>query len=88
MAYDALREASSQSADRQYLKILELAAKESEAAVDGAVRLLLEEEKPITFQAVQDLVTNFQWIPPVTDVAIDVVDLAVFDALYTEVVVP
>lgn len=88
MAYDALREASPQSADRQYLKILELAAKESEAGVDGSIRLLLDEEKAITFEAVRDLVCDFQRIPPVTDVTIDWVDLAVFDDLYTEVATP
>jgi hypothetical protein len=88
MAYDTLREASPQSADRQYLKILELAARESEAGVDGSIRLLLDEEKAITFEAVRDLVCDFQRIPPVTDVTIDWVDLAVFDDLYTEVATP
>lgn len=88
MAYDALREASPQSAARQYLKILELAATESEAAVDGAIRLLVEEDKAITFHGVRDLVSDAQRIPPVTDVAIDAVDLTVFDALYAEVTAP
>jgi hypothetical protein len=88
MAYDTLREASPQSADRQYLKILELAARESEAGVDDSIRVLLDEEKAITFEAVRDLVCDFQRIPPVTDVTIDWVDLAVFDDLYTEVATP
>jgi hypothetical protein len=88
MAYDALREASPRSANRQYLKILELAAKEGEAAVDGAIRLLVEEDKAITFHEVRDFVGHSQRIPPVTDVAIDRVDLAVFDALYAEVTAP
>ena len=88
MAYDALREASPHSASRQYLKILELAARESEAGVDGSIRLLLDEEQAITFEAVRDLVGNLRRIPPVTDVVIDGVDLAVFDDLYTEVVTP
>jgi hypothetical protein len=88
MAYDALRQVSPRGGDRQYLKILELAAMESEAAVDGAIRLLLDEDKAITFHAVRDLVSQVQRIPPVTDVAIDAVNLAVFDALFTEVVAP
>lgn len=88
MAYDALRQVSPRGGDRPYLKILELAAMESEAAVDGAIRMLLDEDKAITFHAVRDLVSHVQRIPPVTDVAIDAVNLADFDALFTEVVAP
>ena len=40
MAYDALRETAPSRAAREYLQILELAARENESLVDDALRLL------------------------------------------------
>ena len=87
MAYDALKEAFPQRADRYYLEILHLAAHESESAVDDAIRFLLNENMPITPETVKEIVVSSQQIPPPTDVPVDPVDLTVFDELYTEVVV-
>lgn len=87
MAYDALKEAFPQRADRYYLEILHLAAHESESAVDDTIRFLLNENMPITLEAVKEIVVSSQQIPPPTDVPVDPVDLAVFDELYTEAVV-
>ena len=41
-AYDLLREVTPRCCDRRYLEILQLAAKEGEARVDDALRLLLQ----------------------------------------------
>ena len=41
MAYDALRETHPSRASREYLQILELAARENESLVDDALRALL-----------------------------------------------
>ena len=87
MAYDALKEAFPKRADRYYLEILHLAARESESAVDDSIRFLLNENMPITPEAVKEIVVSSQQIPPPTDVPVDPVDLAVFDELYTEAVV-
>lgn len=87
MAYDALKETSPLRADRYYLKILHLAARESESSVDDAIRLLLDEDRQITPEAVRDIVASSHQIPPPTDVPVDPVDLEAFDELFTEVTV-
>ena len=54
MAYDALRETAPSRASREYLAILELAARENEDVVDNALQALLEEERGISSQAVKE----------------------------------
>jgi len=86
MAYDTLRETRPQSASKEYLKILELAAKQSEARVEDALRVLLGNGEPegIHSQAVEALLVEAEQIPAVTSVEIAPVDLASFDVLYQE----
>ena len=54
MAYDLLKKQDRLRAHKEYLKILYLAAKESESGVNEALRWLLELEQPITAAAVQE----------------------------------
>jgi hypothetical protein len=82
MAYDALRESMTSRASQQYVQILHLAARESEAAVDDALRVLLAEERPVTFEAVAAELQRGQ-PTPVTDVIVEMTDLACFDDLLT-----
>ena len=82
MAYDALRESMTSRASQQYVQILHLAARENEAAVDDALRVLLAEERPVTFEAVQAEVHRGQ-PTPVTEVIVEMTDLARFDDLLT-----
>ena len=56
MAFDALRESHPQRRDKEYLGILYLAARQSETAVDEALRTLLANDQPITQAAVEALV--------------------------------
>jgi hypothetical protein len=86
MAYDLLWETRPQSATKEYLKILELAAKQSEARVEDALRILLGRSDPagIDSQEVEALLVEAARIPAVTSVEIAPVDLASFDALYQE----
>ena len=84
MAYDTLRETRPQSASKEYLKILELAAKQSEARVEDALRVLLGNGTALDSQTVEALLAEAERIPPVTSVEIAAVDLASFDALYRE----
>ena len=80
-AYDDLKERHTQQvAAREYLKILALAAKESESAVKAALAELCGRQ-PITAQAVEQLVCAQQIPSPVTDVDIVAVDLASYDCL-------
>ena len=81
VAYDELKERHTQQvAAREYLKILELAAKESETA-DAAALTELCGRQPITAQAVEELVCAQQLPSPVTDIGVVAVDLACYDRL-------
>lgn len=81
VAYDELKERHTQQvAAREYLKILAMAANESEAAVAAALTELCGRQ-PITAQAVEDLVRTQQPPSPITDVGVLAVDLASYDSL-------
>jgi hypothetical protein len=84
MAYDALQESMGNRASPQYVQILHLAARESETAVDEALRGLLAAERPVTFEAVQEAVRRRPEVAPVTEVWVQMTDLASFDALLME----
>ena len=76
LAYDALQDAHTDSlrADKVYLKILYLAAKQGEAQVDAALEYLLARDALIAVQAVQQMLED-----PVQNPS--VVDVQVYDAL-------
>jgi Mu transposase, C-terminal domain len=82
MAYDALRQTAPSRAAREYLQILELAARENEAMVDGALQALLEEEQAITVEAVRDWIRCRETARPVTEVSVEATDLSWFDTLF------
>ena len=81
MAYDALKMRGDGRAAKDYLEILYLAAHESETEVDGALRVLIDQEKPITVEGVKAIVLSPKTHPLPTDVSIAQVDLAAYDAL-------
>jgi hypothetical protein len=81
MAYDALVKSHPASGHKEYLQILHLAARETETAVDDALRLLLDQGQPIVAETVKALVRSGQQVPPPTDVAVVPTDLAVYDTL-------
>ena len=83
MAYDALREAQPERGHKEYLGILYLAARQSETAVDEALRTLLSSDRPVTRAAVEELVRRAEEVPAVTDVIVEEVDLSSFDDLLT-----
>jgi hypothetical protein len=82
MAYDLLCETCPARASREYLEILHLAARESEVAVDDALRLLLDEGRSLTLQTVSELVVRPAEIAAVTEVTVEAVDLSEFDQLF------
>lgn len=82
MAYDALRETAPKGAAREYLQILELAARENESLVDGALRALFEEDRPITFQMVKEWIERREAARPATEVQVDLTTLSSFDVLF------
>jgi hypothetical protein len=85
MAWDALRETAPLRANKRYLEILELAAKEGEARVDEALRCLLEQgemgEGKLNSKTVLALLHENRSIPPATSIDIAEVSLASFDEL-------
>jgi len=85
MAYDFLKERSPEGASREYLKVLHLAAKESETGVDNALRWLMDEERPISAEGVEAIVLTDRRIPEPTAVEVGEVDLSVYDKLLTTV---
>ena len=81
MAYDYLKDYSPIKANKEYLKILYLAAMESESDVDDVLRHLIYEEKPINSEAVQALMESNDPVLPATAIIVDEVDLSVYDVL-------
>ena len=82
-AYDALCHSHPQRADRQYLRILQLAATQSEVEVETALTLLLEEGVAPCPEAVHTLVVACAQ-PIVPEMSSGVVDLSLYDQLLQE----
>jgi hypothetical protein len=81
MAYDLLRKRDRLRAHKEYLKILYLAAKESESGVNAVLRRLIELEQPITAVAVKDCLGAITATAPITAVSVAEVNLAMYDVL-------
>jgi len=81
IAYDLLQAQRPAKATREYLAILELAASESESGVDEVLQMLIATETPITADAVADRLSAEDGKRAVTDVAIEAVDLGLYDGL-------
>ena len=83
VAYDYLREHDPAGADRQYVRILQVAASESEQRVDEALRFLIEGGETITADRVREWVMS-----PVEfdcrDIEVEPVQLTVYDSLLGE----
>jgi len=81
VAYDVLQHSHGPRACKEYLRILELAALESEIAVDEVLRYLLDAELPLDFATVKSLVLA-QAIPAKPrESRVDAVDLNGYDIL-------
>lgn len=86
MAYDALTKShSAAAAQRQYLRILELAAKESETQVEEALRRLLDREQTIDAETVATMLREQRdslWTTPgIPAITVAAVDLTAYDRL-------
>lgn len=83
MAYDALIARQPQRGVREYLALLQLAAREGEQGVDDALRTLLGSEQLPSLAAVRQLLATRSALPPPTTVHVGPVDLGRYDALLT-----
>ena len=79
IAYDCLKaHHSRQVASRHYLKILHLAATQSEARVEGILRELLDTSEPIEFETVKEKMSSERAFCATTDIRILQVDLIAY----------
>lgn len=82
IAYDWLcRDHSFRVAAREYLKILQFAARDSQDAVQDALRLAISNNSAISAESIRLAVEQHQQAPPVTDVLVETPDLKQFDSL-------
>lgn len=81
MAFDALKESSPGRANKEYLKILFLAAKETETGVDDSLRWLIDQGERITAEAVERMIASGREIPQATEIRIEDVNLELYDTL-------
>ena len=85
MAYDAFKERlSKRDADKEYLRTLELAAKENESRVEDAIRLLFKRDRDISFDEVKALIISGEKLPSATEIYIDDVNINRYDELLSE----
>ena len=83
IAYDVLCGTHTEKiADKKYIQILELAAKESQDAVADALRLLIASDQPIDVDQVRLLVQDAQNLPEATDVTVEPPELKEYDTLF------
>jgi len=79
MAYDGLGKNA-----KAYLGLLDLAAKQGEAKVDDAIRVLLEKAEVPNAGTVERLLRTSEKVPAPTEVEIAEVDLEVYDCLLSQ----
>ena len=86
--YDLLKNAAPRRCDHRYLEILELAAKEGEARVEDALRLLLQTDAGrqtiVNSASFREFLDRCEQAPDITDVQIAAVSLASFDQLFSQ----
>jgi len=89
MVYDLLKDVSPRRCDLRYLEILNIAAKQGEAVVDDALRLLLQSESGrqaiVNKEAFAEFLQRCEQAPDITDVHVAEVSLAAFDQLFGHV---
>jgi hypothetical protein len=85
IAYDSLKKHYTlKSAAKRYLGILNIAAKESETAVDNALRILIDKDMDICKSQVQTLIQSNEPVYRVEDIDIPEIDLTAYDQLLEE----
>jgi hypothetical protein len=81
MAWDWLNREGGVHAHKEYLQILQLAAKETETGVDQALQALLLSEEVISAAKVQEILSLGKRFDSPEDVTVSAVDLASYDNL-------
>lgn len=81
IAYDVLRSHVPARADREYLRLLQSAASDSEVSLEAAIRVVLAGDGVPTAYAVSERMRALSTTPTVPVVAVGPVDLRVYDQL-------
>jgi hypothetical protein len=82
MVYDSLCDRHTPAAaSKEYLRILQLAARENESGVDDCLRYLMDTEESVSADRVEEMLNSEKEVEAATDVAIDEVCLAAYDQL-------
>jgi hypothetical protein len=80
-AYDALCQQRGEGADREYVRILHMAAMEGEARVEAALTKMLAHRQPLSEQAVRTILGNETPLSVAAQVSVTPVDLRMYDEL-------
>lgn len=80
MAYDLLTDKYPSRASKEYLRILELAARQSESKVEAALKIIIQNGEIPCAQSIAESLAA-ETIPKNTDVIVDPVDLFQYDQL-------
>jgi hypothetical protein len=83
-SYDALVAQQAGRADKEYVRLLQLATEEGEARVEEALAKLLEQRRPLSAQAVRTLLGKETPLSVAARVEVQAVDLRQYDALLEE----
>ena len=81
LAYDELKRRLGESGTKEYLKILHLAARENELAVEQALKRLVDQQQVIDVEAVLELIRSQPPVSGPPPVWIEPVQLNQYDAL-------
>ena len=81
IAYDVLKKRSEARADREYLKILYLAARESESGVEATLAALIDRGEAISADDVEEMLLSAATLESPREIIIADVDLSTYDAL-------
>jgi len=83
-AYDALLAQQPGRADKEYVHLLYLASQEGEGRVEEALQKLLDQQRPLSEQAVRTLLGEATPLLEASYVSVAPVDLGIYDALLQE----
>jgi hypothetical protein len=87
IAYDQLlKQHSIHRAAKEYLRILHLAATESQTHVDRILLFFCHNDQPISYESVKGQLSSIQQLPPVTAVKVDAINLSDYDVLLERVI--
>ena len=81
MAYDYLKHQNPLKANKEYIGILHMAAKEGETIVESIIRHLLVQEQTLSSEIVKQMIMQKTKLPSITDITINAVSLKDYDAL-------